>query len=301
MSFPFVKMHGLGNDYVYVDALSRPAMALRKDLPNLARRVSNRHTGVGSDGLILICPPTDAAARGGAHARMRMFNADGSESQMCGNGIRCVAKFMHDRLGIRPSLMLIETGRGTLSITYRVDAEKLVEATVDMGEPILGLGPEQLDPFQLAQPVAAGRGTSHDRERAIEVLGRRLVAIFVSMGNPHAVFFAGAQAGPLDLAILGPAIEHHAAFPQRINAHAVQVLSPRHARLTTWERGAGLTQACGTGACAVLVAGVLTGRLQRRATLDLPGGALSVEWSESTGHVLMTGPACEVFEGTWPE
>ena len=294
MSVAFVKMHGLGNDYVYVDAISRPALAARRDLPELARRMSDRHTGVGSDGLIVICAPTEEGARAGAHGRMRMFNADGSESQMCGNGIRCVAKFMHDRLGIRPATMRIETGRGVLSITYRAEGETLVEATVDMGEPIVEVGPEQ---FDASQTVEARRGG----ERVIEVMGRGLTAVVVSMGNPHAVFFEDAQAGPVDLAVLGPAIERHPAFPQRVNAHVVRVVSAKHARMTTWERGAGLTLACGTGACAVLVAGVLTGRLARRARVDVPGGSLQIEWAERGGHVLMTGPASEVFEGVWPE
>lgn len=296
MSVAFVKMHGLGNDYVYVDAISRPALAVRKDLPDLARRVSDRHTGVGSDGLILICAPSDAAGRagGGAHARMRMFNADGSEAQMCGNGIRCVAKFMHDRLGIRPQVMQIETGRGVLAVAYRAEGERLVEATVDMGEPIVEVGPEQFDASQAEDGGGGG-------ERVIEVMGRRLTAVVVSMGNPHAVLFEEAQPGPLDLAVLGPAIERHPAFPQRVNAHVVRVVSAKHARMTTWERGAGLTLACGTGACAVLVAGVLTGRLARQARVDVPGGSLEIEWPERGGHVLMTGPASEVFEGVWPE
>ncbi|MFN0010775.1 MAG: diaminopimelate epimerase [Phycisphaerales bacterium] len=296
MSIPFVKMHGLGNDYIYVDAFSRPDFAARKDLPALARAMSHRHTGIGADGLILVCRPPDPLS---ADVRMRMFNADGSESQMCGNGIRCVAKFAHDRLGIRPAppaAMRIHTLRGILSITYTAASDRLTSATVNMGEPILDLAAIPVDAAQLTT-LSAYPPRTKPHEHPLSVLGRELVCTFVSMGNPHAVFFNQS----LDLAVLGPAIENHLAFPQRINAHAVQVSTPTAATMHTWERGSGLTQACGTGACAVLVAGVLTGRLARAATLTLPGGTLAIRWDEPTNHVFMTGPATEVFEGTWPE
>ncbi len=289
MSLPFVKMHGLGNDYIYVDACSRPEVAERRDLPALARAVSDRHTGIGSDGLILVCRPTVPDA----HARMRMFNADGSEAQMCGNGIRCVAKFAHDRLGMRAPVLKIETGRGTLGITYTTRGERLETATVDMGPPVFDAGPDTLDPGQLVErtpPVIV-----------IEALGRRLTGTLVCMGNPHLVLFSDDTPGPIDLAVLGPALEHHPAFPQRINAHVATLLSRTAARITTWERGSGLTRACGTGACAVHAAGIVAGRLDRQADLHLPGGTLRVAWPADRSGIVMTGPATEVYEGVWPE
>lgn len=301
----FVKMHGIGNDYVYIDACSTDAarsIAERADLPEIARRISDRHRGVGSDGLILVCAPSAGAQ---AHVRMRMFNADGSESEMCGNGVRCVAKFAHDRLGIRVSPMRIETGRGVLSIAFETREGNLTSATVDMGEPILDPAQVPFDEARLA--TAAGMPGSHGIERVVHVGDAGpWVGSCASMGNPHAVFFDAANPvlrgdglARLRIENLGPRIETHAAFPRRVNAHFVLVHSPREATMRTWERGAGATQACGTGACAVLVAGVRTGRLDRRASLHLPGGDLSIVWDEETNHVFMTGPAEEVFEGEW--
>jgi diaminopimelate epimerase len=299
----FTKMHGIGNDYVYLDAVSDPAIEQRPGLPELARAISDRHTGVGSDGLILICRPAEVARGSPAtpSVRMRMFNADGSESEMCGNGLRCVAKFAHDRLGINANPMLVQTGRGKLSVSYEVDPSgKLRAATVDMGEPILDPG---------AIPVDLGRlkGTGRAHEYGIEAAGETLNAVFVSMGNPHAVIFTEPGPGsrsPIDpqrLSRLGPAIERHDAFPRRTNVHFATVLSPVEVTMCTWERGAGATLACGTGACAVLVAGVIMERLNRSATLHLPGGDLRVRWDQPTNHVFMTGPATEIFDGVWPD
>lgn len=300
MNVPFVKMHGLGNDYLYIDAFSRPEQEQRHDLPALARAMSDRHRGIGSDGLILVAGPVDAS---GAHVRMRMFNADGSESEMCGNGVRCVAKFAHDRLGLRQRPLLVETGRGVLSIDYSTQDNRLVSATVDMGPPTLELSAIPVLAGELVDSVAGPGNQSsvssggHEHALAIRgAAGGQLRAVFVSMGNPHAVFFDQ----PMDLAVLGRVIEHHPAFPRRINAHSVQVKARDRAVMIPWERGAGFTQACGTGACAVLVAGVLTGRLDREATITLPGGDLRVRWDSANGHVFMTGPAADVFEGTWP-
>lgn len=295
----FVKMHGIGNDYIYLDAVNEPALAERADLPELSQRMSDRHRGVGSDGLILVCRP----AATGADVRMRMFNADGSESEMCGNGVRCVAKFAHDRLGIRCNPMRIETGRGMLSIEYSLVQGRLDQATVDMGEPILEV--EQI-PVHASRVVPCDGSAPHAYR--ISLPGITWEATFVSMGNPHAVIFRRGgedltrdQLRSLDLERLGPPIEHHPAFPRRVNAHFVSIQSRGEASMRTWERGSGITQACGTGACAVLVAGVLTGRLDREATLHLPGGDLRVRWDEATGRVFMTGPATDVFEGEWPE
>lgn len=313
---PFFKMHGLGNDYVYLDAVSDPSLE-RLKLPSLVRHVSDRHTGIGSDGLILVCKPTAAGSKRGAHVRMRMFNADGSESAMCGNGIRCVAKLAHDQLGIAASPLLVETGAGVLAIRAKVSRGELTEATVDMGAPGL----------RLAEIPVARRGvswTDDPHQSTLHLAGMDLKATFVSMGNPHAVVFVestspkgrpttkastaksssskSSHAATLDAArdlmlTLGPIIEHHEAFPQRVNAHFVVVHSPSHASMFTWERGSGATRACGTGACAVLVAGVCTGELDRAARLTLPGGDLQIRWDDATNHVFMTGPAELSFRG----
>ncbi len=309
----FVKMHGIGNDYVYVDAYStcgragEAALAERGDLPEIARQISDRHRGVGSDGLILVCMPNAGVD---AHVRMRMFNSDGSESEMCGNGVRCVAKFAHDRLGMRFVPLKVETGRGVLSISYDAPTSsggRLTSATVDMGEPILEMARVPVEESRLS--VDRGAAGSHPSERVVEVDGAgsgQWVGSFVSMGNPHVVFFDGANEvlggeglSGLELERVGPRIEKHPAFPRKVNAHFVCVHARGEATMRTWERGAGATQACGTGACAVLVAGVLTGRLARKATLHLPGGDLVIQWDEKTNHVFMTGPAEDVFEGEW--
>jgi diaminopimelate epimerase len=301
----FVKMHGIGNDYIYLDAVTDPALAERRDLPALARRISDRHTGVGSDGLILLCRPS---ARG-ADVRMRMFNADGSESEMCGNGIRCVAKFAHDRLALRPRPMQVETGRGVLTIDYDVREGKLVEATVDMGEPILDLARIPVEEHLLSHRDGPHRyGVVLEGKKALGVgVGKGWFATFVSMGNPHAVVFGAdrdfsrQQLSELDLPRLGPLFESNEAFPRRINTHFVAPQSRTEATMRTWERGAGATMACGTGACAVCVAGVLTDRSDRSVLLHLPGGDLRVRWDEKSNHVYMTGPAEDVFEGDWPD
>src|SRR5215207_3745854 len=280
----FTKMQGIGNDYVYVDCVrSRPPA----DPPALARAISDRHFGVGSDGLILICPSERA------DARMRMFNADGSESEMCGNGLRCVAKFVHDHgIATKPRLA-IETGRGVLTVDLEVKNGKANRIRVNMGEPILEAVkiPTTLpgNPPVNARLVAGGI--------TFEATG-------VSMGNPHAVVYVGDeffQPAARDLvAELGPKIERHESFPRRVNAHFVKVHSPGEVTMRTWERGSGITLACGTGACAVCVAGVLTGRSARKILAHLPGGDLELEWSEADNCVYKTGPAAEVFTGEWP-
>jgi diaminopimelate epimerase len=264
----FTKMHGIGNDYVYVDCFNE-----RVDDPaRISRAVSDRHAGIGSDGLILIEPSKIA------DVRMRMFNADGSESEMCGNGVRCVAKFAFDRGLSKSNPITIETGRGVLSIAMKVVEGKVREATVDMGAPILALEQIPVDQSNLTDEV---RG-----------------ATFVSMGNPHAVSFVDDVAS-LDLKLIGPRVENHPAFPKRINAHWAQVHSRDEVTMRTWERGSGITQACGTGAAAVCVAGVLTNRTNRKILAHLPGGDLTLEWRESDNHVYKTGPAVEVFSGVW--
>ena len=274
----FTKMHGAGNDYVYVDCVNGPVPG---DLPTLARRISDRHFGVGSDGLILICPSDRA------DFRMRMFNADGSESEMCGNGIRCVAKYVYDHGLADKDKLAIETGRGVLELDLEIEGARVRRVRVDMGTPIL---------------EAKAIPTTFEGERVVnqtlDVDGRELVVTCVSMGNPHAVTYVDDVAG-YPVTTVGPRVEHHPAFPNRVNAHFVQILSPTEVRMRAWERGTGETLACGTGACAVCVAGVLTGRTERQLTAHLPGGTLDLDWADDN-HVYLTGPAEEVFTGDWP-
>lgn len=293
----FVKMHGIGNDYVYVDAFRT-----RIDDPAaLARALSDRHVGVGSDGLILVAPPSPGVA---ADVRMRMFNADGSEGEMCGNGVRCVAKFAIDRGLATADPLRVETGRGVLDIAWRRGADgRVAEATVDLGPPIL-----EAQAIPVAIPGVAPTARVVDRAvRADELvpgdarwgdacgLDPRMTC--VSMGNPHVVLFVeDVDAVPLER--VGPVIERHAWFPRRINLHLVEMLARDEARMRTWERGSGITKACGTGAGAVCVAGVLTGRGDREILLHLPGGDLRLAWPGDGAGVLKTGPAREVFEGT---
>lgn len=279
----FTKMHGIGNDYVYVNGFEQTV----GDPAALARTISDRHTGVGGDGLILILPPSDSDA----HARMRMFNADGSEAQMCGNGIRCVAKYVIDHGLSDAAPLRVQTGAGTLCLDYTTNGDGRVESvTVDMGRPIL-------DPPKV--PVDPDKLTATDQPQTFR-LDDRLTATFVSMGNPHAVIYHDKVEG-LDLWRLGSELEHHPAFPQRMNVHFVQVHGPGEVAVQHWERGSGATLACGTGACAVAVAGVLTGRTERAILAHLPGGDLTLQWRQADNHVHMTGPAAEVFTGDWPD
>ncbi len=274
----FTKMHGLGNDYVYVDCVNGPPV---QDPASVAIKVSDRHFGIGGDGLILICPSEVA------DARMRMFNADGSESEMCGNGLRCVAKFVYDHGIARKPQLKLETGRGMLTVDLEVSSGKAERVRVNMGTPILKSAdiPTTLpgDPPVNVEFTAGGRSFR---------------GTCVSMGNPHvSIYVDDVKAVPLEA--VGPGIEHAPVFPRRINAHFVQVHSPSEVTMRTWERGSGITLACGTGACAVCVAGVLTGRTGRKLLAHLPGGDLELEWSEADGSVYMTGPATEVFTGEW--
>ncbi len=285
----FTKMHGAGNDYVYVDCFSQPPP---RDPAGLSKLISDRHFGVGSDGLILIGP----SERG--DARMRMFNADGSEAEMCGNGVRCVAKYVWDH-GLSPNNPLkIETGRGVLTLHLETKNGKVERVTVDMGEPILEAeripttlpGPRVVDRPGLLPDGPAGWAAACGLDPRVTC---------VSTGNPHAVFYCSdVKAVPLEQ--VGPVLETAPVFPRRINVHFVEVHSPAEVTMRTWERGSGVTLACGTGACAVAVAGVLTGRTGRAITAHLPGGDLGLRWGESDNHVYMTGPAVEVFTGDWP-
>jgi diaminopimelate epimerase len=276
----FTKMHGIGNDYVYVDCVRQKPPT---DPAALAVAVSDRHFGIGSDGLILICPSERA------DARMRMFNADGSESEMCGNGIRCVAKFVHDHgIATKPHLT-IETGRGVLALDLEVKNGKTERVRVNMGAPIL-LSKDIPTTLPGDPPVNAPLTVSDPWPWEVTC---------VSMGNPHAVIYSPNVAG-VELERVGPVLETAPAFPRRTNVHFVTVHSPAEVTMRTWERGSGITLACGTGACAVCVAGVLTGRSARKIVAHLPGGDLELEWSEGDNCVYMTGPATEVFSGEWP-
>jgi len=290
----FTKMHGLGNDYVYVDCFREP---LPDDPAETARQISDRHFGVGGDGLILICP-SDVA-----DARMRMFNADGSESEMCGNGIRCVAKYVYDHGICQQPTLKIETGAGVLSLDLEVVDGLVERVRVDMGRPIL-----EAAKIPTATRLADKQGrvvdvpldehvqiTIDDDWRSECALDARLTC--VSMGNPHVTLFCGDVAA-VPLTAVGPVLEHHEIFPKRINVHFVEVHSPGEVTMRTWERGSGITLACGTGASAVCVSGALTGRTGRRILAHLPGGDLELEWAEND-HVYMTGPATEVFSGDW--
>jgi len=274
----FTKMHGAGNDYVYINCFDEP---IPDDLAALARRVSDRHCGIGGDGLILICPSRTA------DARMRMFNADGSEAEMCGNGIRCVAKYVYDH-GICPKPRLtIETGNGVLVLDLQVVEGKVRQVRVDMGEPIL-------DAARIPTTLPGDPVVDVD----LDLDDRTLQVTCVSMGNPHCITFVDKLTDAWVLGV-GPRVETNLSFPNRVNAEFVEVLSPREVRMRVWERGSGETLACGTGACAVCVAGVLNGRTERTILVHLPGGDLELHWSEEDNHVYMTGPAVEVFRGLW--
>ncbi|MDO8434626.1 MAG: diaminopimelate epimerase [Candidatus Binatus sp.] len=278
----FTKMHGCGNDYIYVVATrTRPA-----DPAALSVRLSDRHFGVGGDGLIMLAPSSNA------DLRMEMYNADGSRGDMCGNGIRCLARLAFERGIVRANPMIVETDAGLKTVSLKLEGRQVVAATVDMGEPILE-GREI--------PVnAEGRIIDYP----LEVAGQIEQITAVSMGNPHCVIFVGDDAvfglGDLDFAALGRKFEHHPFFPKRVNTEFIQPISRTRLKMRVWERGSGETWACGTGACAALVGAVLTGHAERAATVELRGGNLEIEWRESgpdANHVFMTGNAIEVFRG----
>ncbi len=289
------KMQGAGNDYVFLDCFNQTAPE-RPDL--LARKIADRHFGVGGDGLILICPSRSA------DARMRIFNADGSEAEMCGNGVRCAAKYVYDRGLCRNERLRIETGRGVLELELELDGGKVRRVRVDMGEPILeparipvelpdAGGAERIVDFPVGEYIA--RASRVDNPAYLE--DPRMTC--VSMGNPHAVFYCR-DVARIPLERLGPRVERLSIFPRRTNVHFVQVHSPGEVIVRTWERGSGATLACGTGACAVCVAGALAGRTDRALLARLPGGELELHWA-ADNHVHMTGDAVEVFRAEWED
>ena len=260
----FTKMQGLGNDYVYLNGLD----GLPEDLPELARRMSDRHFGVGSDGLICICPSQTA------DFKMRIFNADGSEGEMCGNGIRCLGKYVYDKGLTGKRELIVETAAGLRTLELLVENGRVASVRVDMGCPQVG------EPLEL---MAAGKSWT---------------VTPVSMGNPHGDLFVD-RPEALDLERLGPQFEHHPAFPQGINTEFVACPAPDRLTIRVWERGSGATLACGTGACAALAAAVVQGRTGRQVSARLPGGVLELSWP-SGGTICMTGPAEMVFEGDYP-
>ena len=285
----FTKMHGIGNDYVYVNCFEEKV----RNPAQLAQRLSDRHKGIGGDGLILIAPSKIA------DVRMRIFNADGSEAEMCGNGLRCVAKYSYEH-GLAqpgdsftvpgqasyPASLNIETGNGVLTVGLLIGADdKVSQVCVNMGQPILR--PADVPVDLPGEKIV---------DEPIEIDGQQLLMTCVSMGNPHAVFFCD-EVEPIDLEAIGPVIENHSIFPNRTNVHFVQINAPTEFTMRTWERGSGITLACGTGACACCVAAVLTGRAERTCRAHLPGGDLELNFCQEDNCVYMTGPATEVFEG----
>ena len=274
----FTKMEGTGNDYVYVDG-SREKVS---DPSRLAVRISDRHFGVGADGLILILPSAKA------DARMEMYNADGSRGEMCGNGIRCVAKYVYDRGIARKEDLRIETDAGVKDLRVFATSGVVTRVRVNMGRP-------ELERRNIPMKGPAGRVVGEP----LAALDRTFRVTAVNMGNPHCVSFIE-DVDAFDLAKYGPAVERHASFPARVNAEFAEVVDRSHLKVRVWERGSGETLACGTGACAACVAGVLSDLTARAVTVHLPGGDLEVEWSEAADAVLMTGSAREVFTGDWP-
>ncbi|NLI21017.1 MAG: diaminopimelate epimerase [Clostridiales bacterium] len=275
----FTKMHGIGNDYVYINGLTE---TLPDDLPALAVRMSRRRFGCGSDGMILILPSERA------DFTMRMFNSDGSESEMCGNGIRCVAAYCHDRGLTDRTAFSIESGGAIKHMRLTLDEKGRTAAVrVDMGVPVTN-GPAIPCAFA-GDPVCM---------RPLEALGQSWPLTMVNMGNPHAVTFVDSPA-TAPVTTVGPALECDPCFPNRCNIEFAHVVDRAHLDMRVWERGAGETLACGTGACASAVAAMLNGLIDRRAEVTLPGGTLTIEWSEADGHVYMTGPVAFVYDGVW--
>jgi diaminopimelate epimerase len=280
----FTKMHGAGNDYVYIDARSED-----RDWSDLSRQMSDRHFGVGGDGLILI-KDSDVA-----DLKMSMFNADGSEAEMCGNGIRCFVKYALDRGIVSDSAasVSVETLAGIRQIAPIAENGQVVAARVSMGKPIMTPNdvPVKLD-------SAGDYGSRPVLEYPFQMDGHDLPLTFVSMGNPHAVTFIDTPVAEFPLHTVGPKVEHHDIFPNRVNFEIVNIDSPSHLTARVWERGSGETMACGTGACGIAVASILGGHTGNTVDITLPGGTLTVNW-DGDGEVFLEGPAQEVFSGEW--
>ncbi len=273
----FTKMHGIGNDYIYINCME----STPDRLPELAIEMSDRHFGVGGDGIVLICPSEVA------DFKMRMFNNDGSEARMCGNASRCIARYVHDHGLTDRKRISLETLSGIKVLSLNMSGDGEVESvTVDMGEP-------EFRPELIPVHTESGRMV----EEVVKTSQGEIKVTAVSMGNPHGVIFVD-RIEDVDFDVLGPELESHAIWPDRANIEFLEVISRSEARMRVWERGTGETLACGTGACASAVAAALTGRCDRKVTIHLRGGDLAVEWGED-GHVMMTGGATEVFDGIY--
>lgn len=271
----FTKMQGCGNDYVYINCFQEKVAHPEQ----LAVQVSDRHFGIGSDGLILIGPSQVA------DVRMNMYNADGTQAQMCGNGIRCVARYAYEHGLVNREELTVETLAGIKHLKLRLENKTVTAVTVDMGQPVT-------EPARI--PVAAEGDAVI--ARPVEVAGKRYELTCVSMGNPHAVTFVE-SVDDLPMEAIGPEFEHHPLFPERVNTEFVELIDRKTIRMRVWERGSGETLACGTGACASVYACILNGKTEDEVTVRLLGGELTVTYDRTTGHILMTGPAVVVFDG----
>ena len=278
----FTKMHGAGNDYVYMNASN-----LSENWSQIAVNVSDRHKGIGSDGLILAMPSEIA------DIKMRMFNSDGSEGEMCGNGIRCLVGFAIDQnlIPSKQKTVLVETGAGVLSVTPIRTNNIMTGATVSMGLPIL-------EPSQI--PVEIDSSSFPVLDHTLNIGYEQMKLSFISMGNPHAISFIDEDIDKYPLTEIGPLVENHEIFPNKINFEIVNIIDRSHLKVRVWERGSGITLACGTGACAVAVAAKLKGIIDDSCTISLPGGDLEISWIDNN-EVLMTGPIEKVFSGNWKQ
>lgn len=271
----FTKMHGISNDYIYINGATEKIY----NPSDVAIKLSDRHTGIGSDGIVMILPSKTC------DFRMRMFNSDGSEAEMCGNASRCVGKYVYDKGLTKKTKVSLETLAGKKILNLHVVDGKVDMVTVDMGEPILR-GTDIPTIFDLPMVVS----------QPIVVSGKKILTTCVSMGNPHSVVYVD-DVDSLDLEKIGPSYECHPAFPHKTNTEFVEILSRNEVKMRVWERGAGETMACGTGACAVAVASVLNGFTDRDVRVKLRGGDLQIKWDDDDNHVYMTGPATTVYEG----
>lgn len=277
MKFSFSKWHGLGNDFVIVNGFKEKI----DNYPQMAIQVCDRHTGIGADGLVVVLPSSIA------DFQMRIFNSDGSEAEMCGNVTRCMARYVYENSLTDKTKITLETKAGIITPELVFSNGRLQTITVDMGEPRLKRSTIPMLGDESQQVV----------NEVIEVQGKEYAITCVSMGNPHCVIFVDDLA-ETELAVIGPMIEKHPAFPRKTNVEFVQVINKQKVRMRVWERGAGITMACGTGACATLVAGVLNGKIDRQAVVELDGGELVIEWG-ADNHIYMSGPAVEVFRGEY--
>ena len=276
----FTKMHGAGNDYVYVNAFEQD-----RDWAEVSRMISDRHTGIGADGLIIAIPSDKA------DFQMRMFNADGSEGEMCGNGIRCLVAFAIDEGIVRKNegLKTVETGAGVLTVTPEFNGNEMTNASVGMGYPVF-------EPSKVPVNILVGDWPILNYPLAVD--GYDLELTFVSMGNPHAIAFIDDDVDDFPLESVGPKVENHSLFPNKVNFEITNVLTERHVKTRVWERGSGITMACGTGACAVMAAAKLKNLVGDCVEVELPGGILEVRWT-GCGELIMRGPVKTVFKGEW--